>query len=188
MIQRAHDRKIRTALAAFPVPNPLTVESLFAAMQERYGRPLELWRGPSPLPELHANALWLTRPGASVDVVWLDDALTGAAAVHSLAHEGGHMELGHKPFSLPARPSTLSANRPDGPLEAAKSYEFLSPDFLGGCLLGRARSHDGPQDPEYQQIEDEAERFAFLLRRTAADHARDTRHADPLVDRLHHSL
>jgi hypothetical protein len=38
------------------------------------------------------------------------------------------------------------------------------------------------------QIEDEAERFAFLLRRRAADKARDTRHHDPLVNRLHRSL
>ncbi|MEU5748273.1 hypothetical protein ABZ804_22375 [Streptomyces sp. NPDC047726] len=188
MIQRAHDRKIRTTLAAFPVPNPLTVDSLFAVMQERYLRPLELWRGPSPLPGLHANALWLTRPEADSDVIWLDPALTGAAATHSLSHENGHIELGHKPLSLPAEPSTPSTNRPDGLLEEAAPYEFLSPDFLGGCLLGRARSHDGPQSPAYQRIEDEAEQFAFLLRRTAADQARDTRHLDPLVDRLHHSL
>ncbi|MEU5978468.1 hypothetical protein [Streptomyces sp. NPDC047315] len=178
MIQHPHDRTVRAALADFPVPNPLTVESLFAVMRERYWRPLELWRGPSPLPGLHANALWLTRPHADSDIVWLDPALTGAAATHSLSHENGHIELGHKTLELPAEPL---------PAEAAE-YEFLSPDFLGGCLLGRARSHDGPHDPEYQQIEDAAERYAFALRRLAAQQARDTRHHDPLVDRLHHSL
>ncbi|MFD7501550.1 hypothetical protein [Streptomyces sp. NPDC059850] len=178
MIQRAHDRKIRQALAAFPVPNPLTVDTLFAVMRERYQRPLELWRGPSPLPGLHANALWLTRPGAKSDVVWLDPALTGAAAIHSLSHENGHIELGHKPLELPASPQ---------PAEPA-TYEFLSPDFLGGCLFGRTRAHEGPQDPAYQRIEDEAERYAFLIRRTAAEQARNTRHHDPLVERLHHSL
>ncbi|MET8717441.1 hypothetical protein ABZV52_30195 [Streptomyces sp. NPDC004735] len=188
MIQHVPDRRIRTALAAFPVPNPLTVESLFAVMQERYGRPLELWRDASPLPGLHANALWLTRPGEDSDVVWLDPALTGAAATHSLSHENGHIELGHKPLALPAQPLSPKTNRPDGPLRSSEPYEFLSADFLGGCLLGRARSHDGPQDPLYQQIEDEAERFAFLLRRTAADQARNSRHPDPLVDRLHQSL
>ncbi|OVZ99508.1 hypothetical protein B9W64_37580 [Streptomyces sp. CS159] len=178
MIQHAHDRKIRTALAAFPVPNPLTVDSLFAVMRERYPRPLELWRGPSPLPGLHANALWLTRPDADSDVVWLDPAQTGAAAVHSLSHENGHIELGHKPLEMPTEPR---------PAES-ETYELLHPDFLAGCLFGRARSHEGLQDPAYQRIEDEAERYAFTLRRFAAEQARDTRHHDPLVDRLHQSL
>ncbi|MFF8696292.1 hypothetical protein ACF08W_29175 [Streptomyces sp. NPDC015144] len=177
MIQSSRDRKLRQALAALPVPNPLTVDTLFALMQAHYPRPLELWRGASPLPGLHANALWLTRPSHDSDVVWLDPALTGAAATHSLGHEFGHQMLGHTPLVLPAAP----APKPE-------SYEFLSPDFLGGCLFGRARSHDGPQDPEYRRIEDEAEGFAYLLRRAAADQARDTRHHDPLVDRLHHSL
>ncbi|MER6109272.1 hypothetical protein [Streptomyces hirsutus] len=177
MIQQAKDRKIRRLLADFPIPNPLTVETLFAVMSERYRRPLRLWRGPSPLPGLHANALWLTRPDDDSDVIWLDPALTGAAAVHSLSHENGHIELGHRPLEVPA------AHRPAPP-----EYQFLSADFLGGCLLGRARSHEGPQDPEYQQVEDEAERYAFALRRRAAEQARDTRHHHPLVDRLHHSL
>ncbi|MET9776105.1 hypothetical protein ABZ023_17925 [Streptomyces sp. NPDC006367] len=179
MIQNPHDRKIRTALAAFPVPNPLTVDSLFEVMRQRYWRPLELWRGPSPIPGLHANALWLTRPDADSDVVWLDPALTGAAGTHSLSHENGHIELGHTPLVLPA-----PTPRPQPPQE----YQFLSPAFLGGCLLGRARSHEGPQDPQHQQIEDEAERYAYLLRRAAAEQARETRHDDPLVGRLHHRL
>lgn len=183
MIQHAHDRKIRQTLAALAVPNPLTVDSLFAVMRERYqvmySRALELWRGPSPFPGLHANALWLTRPDADSDVVWLDPALTGAAAIHSLGHEFGHQAMRHKPLVLPAAPQ---------PAEP-ETYEFLSPDFLGGCLFGRARSHDGSQDPEYIRVEDEAERFAFILRRAAADQARDTRHNhDPLVERLHRSL
>lgn len=177
MIQHALDRKIRGALSAIPVPNPLTVESLFAVMREHYGRPLELWRGPSPIAGLHANALWLTRPTEDSDVVWVDPALTGAAAIHSMGHEFGHFALGHKPLVLPAMPPP-----------AEEPYAFLSPDFLGGCLLGRARAHDGSQDPEYVAIENEAERFAYVLRRTAADQARDTRHQDPLVNRLHHSL
>ncbi|MEV8344512.1 hypothetical protein [Streptomyces niveus] len=179
MIQSVRDRKVRQALAALPVPNPLTVDTLFAVMRERYRlryeRPLELLRGPSPFPGLHANALWFTRPDEDSDAVWVDAALTGAAAVHSLGHEWGHQEMGHTPLLLPYAPEP-------------KPYEFLSPDFLGGCLFGRARSHDGPQDPEYRRIEDEAEGFAYLLRRTAADQARDTRHHDPLVTRLHHSL
>ncbi|MFK0279450.1 hypothetical protein ACIQVL_03115 [Streptomyces sp. NPDC090499] len=182
MIQQPPDGKIKKALADLSLPVPLTADSLFAVMREHYqthyGRALDLWRGPSPVPGLHANALWLTRSGAESDVVWLDDALTGDAATHSLSHEFGHQRLRHRPLELPAEP----------PSAKPKTYEFLSPDFLGGCLFGRARSHDGPQDPEYVRVEDEAERFAFLLRRRAADMARDTRHHDPLVNRLHRSL
>ncbi|MFF2522173.1 hypothetical protein [Streptomyces liangshanensis] len=178
MIQSARDRKIRQALAGLSVPNPLTVDTLFAVMRERYPRPLELWRGTSPFPSLHANALWLTRPDHESDVVWLDPALTGAAATHSLSHEFGHQLMGHKPLVL----------HPPAGADEPEAYQFLSSDFLSGCLFGRARSHSGPQDPEYVRIEDEAEGFAFLLRRTAAERASDTRHHDPLVDRLHHSL
>ncbi|MFJ4988704.1 hypothetical protein ACIP9H_33505 [Streptomyces sp. NPDC088732] len=178
MIQRP-DREIYQALEAFPVPEPLTVETLFSAMQERYPRPLELWRGkPSPIPGLHANALWMTRPQHDSDVIWLDPALTGLAAVHSLAHELGHIQLDHKPLVLPATP-----------VADEDTYEFLSPEFLGGCLLGRTRSQEGPADPHYQRIEDQAENFAFLLRRRAAAQAHNSRYqADPLLDRLHNSL
>ncbi|MFF4902310.1 hypothetical protein [Streptomyces sp. NPDC001068] len=180
MIRYSNDREVRQTLAALTVPNPLTVDSLFAVMRDHYqtcySRALELWRGASPFPQIHANALWLTRPHADSDVVWLDPALTGAAAVHSLGHEFGHQALRHKPLELPTEP------------RQAETYEFLSSEFLDGCLFGRARSHDGPQDPEYVRVEDAAERFAFLLRRTAADQARDTRHHDPLVGRLHDSL
>ncbi|MFK0159088.1 hypothetical protein ACIQVK_44340 [Streptomyces sp. NPDC090493] len=179
MIQSAHDRKIRQALAAVSIPTPLTVDTLFAVMQERYqlryGRLLELLRGPCPIPGLNANALWFQRGDEGPDGVWVADALTGAAAVHNLGHEWGHQEMGHKPLLLPVKPKP-------------EPYQFLSPDFLGGCLFGRARSHEGPQDPEYVRIENEAEGFAYLLRRKAAEHARDSRHHDPLVDRLHHSL
>lgn len=182
MIRHRYDGSIWKALETFAVPVPLTVDSLFAEMRKHYlddyGRDLELHGGPSPIPGLHANALWLTYPEAAADVVWLDDALTGDAATHSLCHEFGHQKMRHTPLQLPAAPAPAEPDQ----------YEFLSADFLGGCLFGRARSHDGPQDPEYVQIEDQAERFAFLLRRRAADRARATRHHDPLVDRLHGSL
>ncbi|MFG2795836.1 hypothetical protein [Streptomyces pseudovenezuelae] len=182
MIQHPYDVKIKKALEDFSVPIPLTVDSLFEVMRQHYlqdyGRELELWRGPCPVPGLHANALWLTRRNADSDVVWLDPALTGAAAIHSLMHEFGHQKLRHQPLELTSAP----------PAVESEPYEFLSPDFLGGCLFGRARSHTGPQDPEYVRVEDEAERFAFVARRSAADKARDTRHHDPLVNRLHRSL
>ncbi|MFI7301340.1 hypothetical protein [Streptomyces sp. NPDC050121] len=182
MIQHPYDRKIKKALEGISVPAPLTVDSLFPVMREHYlvdyGRDLELWRGASPLPGLHANALWLQRPDASSDAVWVDPALTGDAATHSLTHEWGHQKMRHTALVLRAAP----------PPAEPEPYQFLSSDFLGGCLFGRARSHDGPQDPEYVRIEDEAERFAFLTRRVAADKARDARHHDPLVDRLHRSL
>lgn len=46
-----------------------------------------------------------------------------------------------------------------------------------------------PLDPAYVQIEEQAEEFAFHLRRVTARQARETRHrGDPLVDRVHHSL
>jgi hypothetical protein len=175
VIRNTQDPTIRRALKAFPIPNPLTVESLFAVLQERYPRPLELWRGPSPLPGLHANALWLTRPGEGSDVIWLDQALTGAAAVHSLSHEIGHIELGHTPLEMPTRQ------------REPEPYKHLSQAFLGGNLLCRARSHEGPQEPAYRQVEDQAEQFAFELRRAAAAQT-EARHGDPLVDRVRHSL
>ncbi|MET8696837.1 hypothetical protein ABZV65_30355 [Streptomyces bauhiniae] len=182
MIQNPHDRKIRSVLAAFPVPNPLNVDSLFAVMRERYlrrhQRPLELRRGPSPLPGFQANALWVTRPADGSDFVWLDPSLQGSAAVHSLGHENGHIELGHTPLEIAATPM---------PAEP-EPFDMLPDAFVGGCLLGRARSTEGSHDPAYKLVEDEAERYAFLLRRAADDQARESRHRDPLVGRLHHSL
>jgi hypothetical protein len=177
VIKPPQDREVRRALEEFSAPNPLTVESLFDVIARNYHRPLDLLRGECPLPGLHANALWLTRPHLPSDAIWLDSALTGSAEVHSLAHEYGHILLGHQPVILPTDP------------EPEPEYELLSADFLGGCLLGRARSQDGPSDPLYQRYETQAEDFAHLLRRKAADQARDTRYqADPLLDRLHRSL
>ncbi|NUL25962.1 ImmA/IrrE family metallo-endopeptidase [Streptomyces lunaelactis] len=178
MIKRA-DSQIRHALNSIALPDELTVASLFTAVQALYPRPLELLRGEPPVEGLRANGLWLTRPDANSDTIWIAPELTGAAAVHSLAHEIGHFLLGHEPVVL-HKPK--SAPEPE-------EFQFLSASFLDGCLIGRTRSQDGPQDPEYQRIENEAERFAFLLRRTADQQARDTQYgADPLLDRLHHSL
>lgn len=177
MIQHA-DSHIRRALATFPVPEPLTVETLFAVIQARYPRPLELWRGEPPLDGLRANGLWLTRPEADSDVIWVAPELTGAAAVHTLAHEGGHIALDHEPVVLPAKAEP-----------EPESYQFLSSAFLGGCLLGRTRSQDGPHDPDHVKVEDQAEKFAYALRREAVDRARENRHSDdPLLDRLYKSL
>ncbi|MFK0294275.1 hypothetical protein ACIQU6_27910 [Streptomyces sp. NPDC090442] len=173
------DSQIRCALNRIDLPHDLTVESLFTAVQAMYPKPLELLRGEPPIEGLRANGLWLTRPDADGDAMWIAPELSGAAAIHSLAHEVGHFLLGHEPVVLPARPK---APEPE-------EFAFLSADFLSGCLIGRTRSQDGSQDPAYQQIENEAERFAFLLRRKADEHARDTRYgADPLLHRLHHSL
>lgn len=174
------DSQIRRALATFSIPEPLAVETLFAVIQDQYPRALELWRGDPPLVGLRANGLWLTRPDADSDVIWVAPELTGAAAVHTLAHEVGHIMLGHKPVVLPAEPD---------PEPEPEPYQFLSPEFLGGCLIGRTRSHDGPHDPEHVKVEDQAERFAFALRREAADRARENRHSDdPLLDRLYKAL
>ncbi|QEU90497.1 hypothetical protein [Streptomyces kanamyceticus] len=170
------DSQICRALASFPVPEPLTIDSLFAVIQDRYPRPLELWREDPPLAGLRANGLWLTRPEAESDAIWVAPELTGAAAVHTLAHEVGHIALSHKPVVLPAEPEP-------------EPYQFLSADFLAGCLMGRTRSQDGPQDPEHVKVEDQAERFAFALRRKALDRARENQHSgDPLLDRLYKAL
>ncbi|PAZ12325.1 hypothetical protein CLM62_30675 [Streptomyces sp. SA15] len=169
-------KHVQRALDGFQIPVPLTVETLFAAIEERYPRPLELLRGQSPLPGLSASGLWITRPDQESDAMWVDPGLDEEAAVHNLAHEGGHFFLGHQPVLLPAAPP-------------AEPYEFVSADFLNGCLLGRTRSQEGPHDPEYVEIEDQAEAFAFLLRKKAHEHARDSRYeSDPLLDRLHRSL
>ncbi|GAA2880810.1 hypothetical protein [Streptomyces mexicanus] len=170
------DSQIRSALAAFTVPDPLTVESLFAAVRERYPRPLELWRGEPPLAGLRANGLWLKRPDAASDAIWVAPSLTGAAAVHTLAHEVGHIVLGHAPHVLPVARTT-------------EPYRFLGPEFLGGCLIGRARSRSTQHVPDHLRVEDQAEQFAFALRRKAAERARENRHRhDPLLDRLYKSL
>ncbi|MGI5337758.1 hypothetical protein ACQEVS_10315 [Streptomyces sp. CA-181903] len=179
MIKHA-DRRIRRALDDLVLPDEVTVDSLFAAVQSVYPKPLELLRGEPPIEGLHANGLWLTRPDTGTDAVWIAPELSGAAAVHSLAHEIGHILLGHEPVVLRTKPQY----EPE-----PEDFHFLSPDFLGGCLIGRTRSYNGPQDPTYQQIETEAERFAFMLRRTADHKARDSQFgADPFLDRLHHSL
>ncbi|MGA4842154.1 hypothetical protein [Streptomyces sp. G45] len=170
------DSPIRRAVATFPVPDPLTVESLFDVIRRGYHRPLELWRGQPPLKGLRANGLWLTRPDARSDVIWVAPELNGAAAVHTLAHEGGHIALGHQPVQLPAEPEP-------------EPFQFLSPSFLGGCLIGRTRSQEGPQDPEHVKVEDQAEKFAFALRRKALDHARENQHSgDPLLHSLYKVL
>ncbi|NGO66995.1 hypothetical protein [Streptomyces boncukensis] len=177
MIRHA-DGEVRRALKDVPVPDPLTVESLFAIIQNLYPRPLELQRGAPPLEGLRANGLWLTRPHDGSDAIWIAPELTGAVAVHSLAHEFGHFLLGHPPVEIPTRP----APEPE-------PFHYLSPDFLGGCLIGRARSQDGPRDPEYVQIEDQAERFAFALRHKATALARENRHCgDALLHRLYKAL
>ncbi|MER7344225.1 hypothetical protein ABT390_02330 [Streptomyces aurantiacus] len=125
-----------------------------AHREDRYPRPLELRRGDPPLVGLRANGLWLTRPEAERDAIWVAPALSGVAAEHTLAHEVGHIALGHEPVVLPAEPEP-------------KPYQYLSSDFLGGCLIGRTRSQEGPQDPKHIKVEDQAERIAFALRRTS---------------------
>ncbi|GEB50431.1 hypothetical protein [Streptomyces cacaoi] len=177
MINHA-DSRIQRALNRVPVPYPLTLDSLFAVIRDLYPRPLKLLRGAPPVKGLRANGLWLTRPHADSDAMWIAPELTGAAAVHSLAHEAGHFLLGHEPVEI-----SEPAPEPD------TEFQFLSSAFLTGCLLGRARAQDGPHDPEHVQIEDQAERFAFALRRKATELARENRHrGDDLLDRLHHSL
>lgn len=177
MINQA-DSTIQLALDGIPLPKRLTVTSLFAVVQDLYPRPLELLRGEPPIEGLRANGLWVTRPGEESDAMWVPPELTGSSAVHSLAHEFGHFRLEHEPVVIRAKPKP-----------AAEDFQFLSTNFLGGCLLGRARSQDTSQDPEYIRVEDQAEQFAFLLRRKAAVQARENRHSDdPLLDRLYKAL
>ncbi|GGR75047.1 hypothetical protein GCM10010252_11800 [Streptomyces aureoverticillatus] len=84
--------------------------------------------------------------------------------------------LGHEPVVLPADPEP-------------QPYQYVSSAFLGGCLTGHTRSQKGPQGPEHVKVEDQAERFAFALRRKARDRAREDQHSDaPLLDRLYKAL
>ncbi|WP_425245434.1 hypothetical protein [Streptomyces sp. NEAU-NA10] len=183
MLRPALRRRCVEALDGFPVPHPLTIETLHRAAVEHHDRPLVLHREPFPPGLQRPCGMWW--PTEEADHIWVAPEAAGAHAVHTYAHELGHQLLGHPPLPLIA-----AGEKPSEPVEPAESVTFtwLSPAFLDGDLLGvRTRSSSRHRDPLYTEREDEAESFAVLLRQRAAAHS-SGRHADPLLDRLHRSL
>lgn len=171
------------ALDGFPIPYPLTLETLHQAAVEYHDRRLVLHREPFPPGLQRPCGLWW--PTEEADHIWVAPEVTGAQAIHTYAHELGHRFLGHPP--LPVAPAEGKPPAPVEPEEAV-TFTWLSPAFLSGDLLGvRTRSRNHNRDPLYTEREGEAEFFAALLRQRAE--RRDSgRHADPLLDRLHRSL
>ncbi|WP_167163064.1 ImmA/IrrE family metallo-endopeptidase [Streptomyces sp. MBT27] len=187
-IPTASRQRITDALRGFDIPFPLTVDSLHQAMQEQRDRPLILHREAFPSKLEQPCGLWWPDDEGR-DHVWINPQAIGLQGVQSLAHELGHMLLGHPPLKeLPAgllNPAEPAAWEIE---DLAAEFTLLSPAFLDGSFLGvRARSRDVRRDPEYVLHEEEAENFGSLLRRRAMVQGRD-RHDDPLLDRLHRSL
>ncbi|MGW7236999.1 hypothetical protein [Streptomyces sp. NPDC054804] len=184
MLGPASRRRCAAALDGFPVPHPLTLETLHQAAVEQHHRPLVLHREPFPPGLQRPCGLWW--PTEEADHIWVAPEAAGAQAVHTYAHELGHQLLGHPPL-----PVVRADETPPQPAEAEEetvTFTWLSPAFLGGDLLGvRTRSPHNRRDPLYVEREDEAESFAMLLRQRAGAHS-SGRHTDPLLDRLHRSL
>jgi hypothetical protein len=171
------------ALEGFPVPYPLTLETLHRAAVEHHHRSLVLHREPFPPGLQRPCGLWWST--AEADHIWVAPETAGAQEVHIYAHELGHQLLGHPP--LPVVPAEEEPPERVEPEEAV-TFTWLSPAFLEGDLLGvRTRSPHHRRDPQYTEREAEAESFAALLRRRAVPHGAG-RHTDPLLDRLHRSL
>lgn len=192
MLGTVSRRRCAEALASFPVPWPLTLETLHQAAVEHHHRPLILHREPFPPGLQRPCGLWW--PTEEADHIWVAPEAAGAQAVHTYAHELAHQLLGHPP--LPAAPAAPAGEKPPERVEAeagaeadeAVAFTWLSPAFLTGDLLGvRTRASVQYRDPLYTEREDEAEFFAVLLRRRAERH-NSGRQADPLLDRLHRSL
>ncbi|WP_406354173.1 hypothetical protein [Streptomyces sp. NBC_00658] len=190
MLRPPSRQRCAAALDSFPIPYPLTLETLHRAAVEHHDRPLALHRDPFPPGLQRPCGLWW--PMEDADHIWVAPEAAGAQAVHTYAHELGHQLLGHPPLPVisaedrppePPEPSAL----PEPP-EEEMTFAWLSPAFLDGDLLGvRTRSPHHRRDPLYTEREDEAESFAMLLRQRAEVRSSD-RHADPLLDRLHRSL
>jgi hypothetical protein len=210
VIPHRANQQIEAALDSLDLPDPLTFDSLFEAVREQWERPLTLHRDPHPLSLNRPCGLWWRSPEGA-DHIWVAPETRGAQALHILGHEIGHMMLDHPPMELPStivpqasapEPAPDSAPAPHsstgaapgedpaaGP-DAGRPFKYLPPEYLdaGPTLLGRARAQTAGQDPEYVRREDEAERFASLLRRRAAAAASRSRPTNPFLDRLRHSL
>uniref|UniRef100_UPI003F495D58 hypothetical protein n=1 Tax=Streptomyces sp. CA-136453 TaxID=3240050 RepID=UPI003F495D58 len=184
-------QRITDALREFVIPFPLTVDSLLQAMQDQRDRPLILHREAFPSKLEQPCGLWWP-DSEGRDHVWINPQAVGVQGVQSLAHELGHMLLGHPPLKeLP--PGLTDPTAPAAPAmpeldELMAEFTLLSPAFLDGSYLGvRTRSRDVRRDPEYILHEEEAENFGSQLRRRAMVQGRD-HHNNPLLDRLHRNL
>ncbi|KOU50086.1 hypothetical protein [Streptomyces sp. WM6378] len=179
-------RRVASALSEFRIPYPLTIDTLYQAIQEQRDRPLILHRSPFPSRLEQPCGLWWPDEEGR-DNVWVNPIAVGVQAVQSLAHELGHMLLEHPPLKV--RPPAAEMTPPPEPEEEESGFKWLSPAFLEGSLLGvRTRSRVSRRDPTYVLHEEEAENFAGLLRRQAMVQSRDEKHGDPMLNRLYRSL
>jgi len=131
-------RAVNAVLDLAPRNGEVSLTGLVGAVAEARGRPIEL-----KMSELPAGVCGQWRQYVDRDVFLLQEGLP--AGDRTLAHELGHLVLGHEGISV---------------VEAARdSMEFASFDLIGYMLNQRT----GCMGPSGEDAEQEAEDFAALL-------------------------
>ena len=131
-------RAVNAVLDLAPRRGEVSLARLVEAVSEDRGRPIEV-----TMADLPAGVCGQWRQYADHDVFLLQNGLP--AGDRTLAHELGHLVLGHEGISV---------------AEAARdSMEFASSDLIGYMLNQRT----GCMGPAGEQAEQEAEDFAALL-------------------------
>ena len=131
-------RAVNEVLDLAPRRGEVSLARLVEAVSEDRGRPIEV-----TMADLPAGVCGQWRQYADHDVFLLQNGLP--AGDRTLAHELGHLVLGHEGISV---------------AEAARdSMEFASSDLIGYMLNQRT----GCMGPAGEQAEQEAEDFAALL-------------------------
>jgi hypothetical protein len=131
-------RAVNAVLDLAPRSGEVSLARLVHAVSEDRGRPIEL-----EIAELPAGVCGQWRQYTDRDVFLLQEGLP--AGDRTLAHELGHLVLGHDGISV---------------TEAARdTMEFASSDLIGYMLNQRT----GCMGPSGEEAEQEAEDFAALL-------------------------
>lgn len=131
-------RAVNAVLDLAPRQGEVSLARLVEAVSEDRGRPIEV-----TMADLPAGVCGQWRQYADHDVFLLQNGLP--AGDRTLAHELGHLVLGHEGISV---------------VEAARdTMEFASSDLIGYMLNQRT----GCMGPAGEQAEQEAEDFAALL-------------------------